>query len=161
MHGRQGNPVAWLCVRFVGTRGRYRWWGGWALRECKNPRQNLSPVTYTAAYIPLFIPNVDSPFTHGCVQRGFIKKQQQQQQHSMDDAPKQGKEFNFLPERGRHWEVPFLPLTRRLLLRAKDNRISRGRLVGLLVYLDLMLEYSEDFVVYLNLSRLYMFGMSF
>lgn len=24
--------------------------GGWALRECKNPRQNLSPVTYTAVY---------------------------------------------------------------------------------------------------------------
>lgn len=50
--------------------------GGWALRECKNPRQNLSPVTFTAADIPLFIPNVNTPYTdiHGYVQRGSIKK---------------------------------------------------------------------------------------
>lgn len=24
LHGRQGNPVAWLCVSFAGTRGRCR-----------------------------------------------------------------------------------------------------------------------------------------
>lgn len=53
LHRRLGNPVAWLCVTFTGTRGRCRWRGMGATANVRT-RDRIRALYNIEQYIPLY-----------------------------------------------------------------------------------------------------------